>query len=357
MACTKCSWFKYLPLVGLLFFVIACRYLPHWADGYMKWVYPTLSAWLSGLASVVPYSLEEWLVVGVIAAALLYPVVARCSKWFRHTWLCIAKNYLLGTAWLYVWFYLGWGMSYYRSSIYERLEVEPSEYSEKRFTTYLDGYVEELNQLYTDQFDFDTEELEAGVKEFYSGVGKEVGLAVPKSYQHPKSLLFNGLYSSVGVLGYMGPFFVETQLNEELLAVQYPFSYAHEYAHLLGISSEAEANFWAFQACKASNRVDVRYSGYFGLLPYVLSNAATLLSEDRFKALIAAIRPEVLEQARAKSSYWSERYSPLVGQVQSWLYNQFLKGNKIASGRKNYAEVVGLLIDLEAYALSDKPVF
>lgn len=333
----------------LLAFVVACRYLPTWADWYMYTIYPTLSAGLSGVAALVTYSLEEWLIIGVVVAAILYPLLTCFTVRFKQRGVIIARNYLLGGAWLYLWFYLGWGISYYRTSIYERLEVEPSEYSEKRFTTFLQRYVKELNQAYTNQFDFDSEELEMEVKAFYSGVKEPYGLSEPKSYQHPKHLLFNELYSSVGVLGYMGPFFIETQLNKELLAVQYPFSYAHEYAHLLGISNEAEANYWAFQVCKASIYPDVRYSAYFGLLPYVLSNAAALLPDHQFKGLVGSIRSEVLEEARAKSAYWGERYSPFIGEVQSWLYNQFLKGNKIASGRKNYAEVVGLLIDLEGY--------
>lgn len=337
---------KHLPLLLLLLFVIACRYLPHWAEGYMRFIYPTLSACLSGVASLVPYSLEEILVIGVLIVAIAYPFVARLTKRYQERWSLILRNYLLGATWLYVWFYLGWGISYYRYSIYERIGVEHSAYQEKRFVNYLQGYVAELNQAYTDQLDFDSEELEEEIKSFYLCVKDGYGLSSPKSYQHPKQLLCNKLYSSVGVLGYMGPFFAETQLNEELLALQYPFSYAHEYAHLLGVSSEAEANYWAFQACKASKRSDVRYSGYFGLLPYVLSNAAALLPEEQFNQFMTTIHPPILEEARAKSRYWSERYSPLVGQAQSWLYNQFLKGNKIASGRKNYAEVVGLLIDL-----------
>ncbi len=345
----KLAWLKYLPLFLLLSFVVACRYFPYLADGYMEYVYPTLSAVLSGIASLIHYSLEEILAILIVGAAILYPVIVRCRKQNKHTWLVISKNYFLTVAWLYVWFYLGWGISYYRSSLYQRVDVQRTAYDEKRFLNYLKEYVQDLNNSYTDQMEFDTEELEEEVKAYYMRVKKEYGLSTPKSYQHPKSLLFNDLYSSVAVLGFMGPFFVETQLNEELLAVQYPFSYAHEYAHLLGVSSESEANYWAFKVCSASKRADVRYSAYFGILPYVMSNAAALLPEQSFKEFMGSIKPQILEEAREKSNYWSERYSPLIGEVQSWLYNQFLKGNKIPSGRKNYAEVVGLLIDLNEY--------
>ena len=52
--------------------------------------------------------------------------------------------------------------------------------------------------------------------------------------------------SRVAVTGYMGPFFTEFNLNQELLSVEYPFTYAHELAHRLGIASEAEANLYAY---------------------------------------------------------------------------------------------------------------
>ncbi len=37
-------------------------------------------------------------------------------------------------------------------------------------------------------------------------------------------------------------------------------------------------------------------------------------------------------------------YNPAVGKMQDWIYDLYLKGNKIKSGRKNYSEVVGLLV-------------
>ena len=47
--------------------------------------------------------------------------------------------------------------------------------------------------------------------------------------------------------------------------------------------------------------------------------------------------------------YWNERYSTLLGEVQNKIYNLiFSKGNNIPSGRKNYAEVIGILLSLEA---------
>ena len=87
-------------------------------------------------------------------------------------------------------------------------------------------------------------DIEQKIKPVYAEVPDKYGLTRPESFQHPKQSFCNALYSGVGVLGYMGPFFDESHVNHELLPVQLPFTYAHELAHLLGVSSEAEANFW-----------------------------------------------------------------------------------------------------------------
>lgn len=86
-----------------------------------------------------------------------------------------------------------------------------------------------------------------------------------------------------GRIGCHGTVFAEAQVNEDVLPEQYPFTMAHEFAHLLGVGSEAEANYFAFLVCMQSDSDAMRYSGYFSLLPYVAVSARKLLSDDRFQ--------------------------------------------------------------------------
>ncbi len=257
-------------------------------------------------------------------------------------------------------------MNYYRDSFYLRANVAPRPYEEEVFCCFLQSYADRLNASYAaasgislnDSCLADSERperallfpdrmnLEAEVKKLYAQIPGHYGLALPRDFQHPKYLFFNSLYSGVGVLGFMGPFFGESHLNHELLPLQYPFTYAHELSHLLGISNEAEANFWAYQICIRSTSPAVRYSGYFGLLSYVLSNAAATLPEQTWKAWLETIHPAILRQLADGQRYWSERYSPWIGSVQHVIYNWYLKGNRISSGQRNYAEVIGMILSL-----------
>lgn len=330
-------------LLGSILFITLCRHFPEWAEGYARNVYPVISACLSAFSSLFPFSLEEPLVILLIGGMVLYPVVARRRG---TAWKKVGLRWLEGIAWIYIWFYWGWGLNYFRTSIYTRAQVTPAAYDATLFSHFLATYAADLNQAYTPSQEADIQVMDRELRTFYIETATALGLTRPQSFQVPKYFTFTSLYSGVGVLGSMGPFWAEAQLNADLPPLQLPFTYAHEFSHLLGVSSEAEANYWAYHSCIRSSLPAVRYSGYFGILPYVLSNASALLPEDAFRAWVQTIRPEVLEDYEQKRLYWHERYHPLIGKIQRTLYDGFLKGNRISSGRKNYAEVVGLLLSV-----------
>lgn len=336
----RCRWA--LLLVGLVF-VVLCRYMPHLAEWYARMVYPSLSGILSAFSSLFPFPLMEVFVVGLILVLILCPIRLR-KKGNRLRKIIFREVEIL--AWVYVWFYLGWGLNYYRYHIHTRLQTPPVAYEEQHFKDFLKEYTGQLNDTYQASTKIDSEELREHVVSFYTHLSPVYGLSKPQAWQTPKEFIFTPLYSKVGVLGSMGPFFAEAQLNADLPEVQYPFTYAHEFSHLLGVSNEAEANYWAYRACTESSSKALQYCGYFGLLPYVVSNASRLLPEEDFKAWTQTIRPEVREQFNRKNDYWRRKYSPFIGSIQDFSYNLFLKGNKIASGKKNYAEVIGLLLSL-----------
>lgn len=337
-----------LPLM-LILFIVLCRFIPALAEGYARHVYPIFSMILSAVSSLVPFSLEEILVIGIVLWLVIYPII---KKRKRKTWKRILGREIELLVWVYIWFYLGWGLNYFRYNIYSRVRVAPAQYEEQAFLRFLSNYKDSLNQSYVADVQPNTNAMDREMKEFYRQVPSSFGLAMPKDFQTPKYFTFTPLYSGVGVLGSMGPFFAESQLNKDLLPVQLPFTYAHEYSHLLGVSNEAEANYWAYQVCINSSSPAVRYSGYFGILPYVLINASSLLLQDRFQEWIKGIRPEIVKEYEDKRTYWSERYSPFIGELQNHIYDWFLKGNNISSGRKNYAEVISILLSIPTVSAS-----
>lgn len=335
---------RILILFVLLAFVIISSVNVRVAEFYSMVIYPAVSYFLSSVSSVVPFSLDEWGILIMIIALLGLPFVMRLK--YHKRWMSILSSETEIILWIYVWFYIGWGINYYRKSFYARMEVRPAIYDEKVFNDFIFHYRDSVNKYYCKIDTLNYAHVHKEIKSVYSSLSPSYGLAEPRSFQMPKELSFNSLYSGCGVLGFMGPFFSESHINGHVTPLEYPFTYAHELSHLLGISSEAEANFWAYQVCISSSDDEIKYSGYFGLFSYVLVNARRLLSEDDYKYWIATIRPEVKKQFDEKREYWSSLYSPMLGKIQSAIYEMYLKGNGISSGQKNYAEVIGLLLSL-----------
>lgn len=339
---------RYIVLAVLLVIVLITQMVPAMGEFYARSLYPYISSYFSFFSQLVPFALGDLFIFLSIVGVIAYPIYARVRK--KRSWKKILLDdgeYLL---WVYVWFYLAWGLNYSQKSFYERTEISYVEYNDELFLSFFDEYVEQLNQAYIPIKEVDENRLWWEVVSGYEEISDSLAVhRPPKLPLRPKTMLFTPLASKAGITGSMGPFFCEFTLNGDLLPSNYPATYAHEFSHLLGITNEAEANFYAYQVCTRSSMQEIRFSGYFSILPYVLNDAYELFSEEEYEALLAHIRPEVIELAEANRAYWVGKYSPLIGKVQNAIYDFYLKQNKVESGRKSYSEVIGLLISYRAW--------
>lgn len=336
---------RYGVLALLLLLILAVRLAPGAGVWYATSLYPGVSLVLSAVASIVPFSLEEWIVIVAVAFLLLFPLVGamrRIGGWK------ILLHEVEAVLWIVCWFYVGWGCNYFREDFYTRCEVEPVEAEKVAFQQFLATYADSINACYTETFNLDPSRAEQQIKTAYQKLPSAYGLCQPQTFQHPKPVCFNRLYSGVGVLGYMGPFMAESQLNLQLSPVQYPFTYAHELAHLLGVSNEAEANYWAYDLCTRSEDRQLRYCGYYGLLPYLINNATTLLEPEEKSAWLATLDPRILNDLRAQRQFWHEQQIGWINDIQEAVYDWYLKSNRIPSGKANYSQVVQMVLSVRA---------
>ncbi len=314
-----------------------------WGEWYATRVYPGLSAFLTRVAGFFRYSLTEIVVVFAVVAAvwMLVRAIRRRKKW----WRCLLGEAAL-VAGLIAWLYLGWGFNYFRSDIYTRTGTTPMPYEEAEFQEFLEIFTQELNESWCEVESIDPAAVEREVKNWYSALPAECGLCKPRDWQHPKKMLFNRLYSAVGVLGFIGPAFDEMHLNYDVEPVEYPFLFAHEYAHVLGVSNEAEANFWAFEACRASDDPAIRYSAWFMLLRHTWGNLRSIMGQEAFKAWAETLIPEVYADWELAQIHWADLRWDWLAQIQHRFYNFFLKQNRIAEGTANYGQVLRLVLTL-----------
>ena len=335
-------------VIGLLLlaFVIGCRFVALVADFYAVRCYPLISAGLSLFASAVPFSLEEIVVLGFIAALVTVLICAIRKKQGFRRWLGKTARVVM---WLVVWLNLGWGCNYFRTPLYARLGIQQVSYEEDVFSRFLSGYTEALNGTAELHATWDRDSLEADVKDFYSERMAACGYTGFRQWQHVKKPLLNPLYSAVGVLGFIGPFLCESQLNRELQDIEYPFTMAHELAHLAGVTSEAEANYWAYTYCRQSCNPAVQYSGYQALLPHAAVNAASLLPEEAYEAWVTTLTDKVRQDYAASRQYWLDKRIGIIERVQRWMMDRFLKTNGVSEGAKDYSGVIGMVIILDSF--------
>ena len=331
--------------LGLLGFSVSCRFVRSVADFYAARIYPAVSAGLSRLAGAVPFSLEEITALAFIAGFILILVRAiRKKKGFLH-WLSRTAVLLL---WLLVWINLGWVNNYYRTPLLTRCGIERVHYDEESFRIFLSDYTRQLNGAVTDAPLPDRSALQEGVKAFLNEEATRRGYAPLHAWQRPKRPVLGRFWSAVTILGFVGPFFCESQLNPDLTDREYPFTLAHESAHLTGVTSEAEANYWAFAFCRRSDDPVVRYCGYLSLLPHVANNARALLPEEDYRAWTAGVSPQAHADARAIQEHWNSLRVKPIEDIQRWVMDLFLKQHGVRAGRQDYTGVVSLLITMDA---------
>lgn len=334
---------RYSVLGTLIALVWLTQMLPALGEGYARTAYPVISYILSGFSNIIPFALGDLFIALSIGGMIAYPFYARIR--LKLSWKKILRRDVEYLLWIYVWFYLAWGLNYSQKNFYERTGIPYTAYTPEIFNEFVDNYISKLNESYVPVNRIDKEVIRKEAVRQYNLISDTLGIhRPPHSRPRVKTMMFTPLISMVGVTGSMGPFFCEFTLNGDLLPPQYPATYTHELAHLLGITSEAEANFYTYQVCTRSVNKEIRFSGYFSILGHVLANARQLMTEEEYKKLFGSIRPEIIELARKDQEYWMAKYNPLIGDIQDWIYDLYLKGNKIESGRKNYSEVIGLLI-------------
>ena len=344
---------RHLILVILLILIYLTQQIPAWGAFYAQHIYPAIASPLSRFSSLFPFSIGDACVMTAIAFVLIYPFYGRIHlhQGFLHL-LGREVEFLL---WVYVWFYAAWGLNYSQPHFYHRMHLKPVAYNETQFIDFAHQYVEKLNKSYTPSQLTDKKVITQKILEGYHQHAEELHIHAPfHSHLRPKTMLYSCLASKVGVTGSMAPFFCEFTINKDVRPARYPANHAHELSHLLGITNEAEANFYAYEICTHSQDSFIRYSGYYSILSYVLSNVRRLTDEKTFREIYLSIRPEIIRQLVDDQKFWREKYSPLIGKIQDEMYDSYLKHHRISSGVKNYSEVIGLILAFEQSHLSSQ---
>ena len=370
----KIKWRHWLLLV-LLLLVTLTKMIPLWGFIYTTRIYPIIGTLLSPISGFFPFAVGDIFIALSIAWVIFYPIyeIGLRKKLAKRYFFLAAKRgsypkkkvvfgrvaeYLL---WVYAWFYIAWGLNYSQPNIYARIEMKPVEVSEAKFKAFAYQYADSLNALsissdiagssiFSDSIVDDglKNRVRDAVLNEYNKIGYKEGINAPfNQHPHAKTMLFTPLSSMSGVTGSMGPFFCEFTLNGDILPHDYPATYAHEFAHFLGVANEGEANFYSYIVCTASADKQVRFSGYYHIFFHVLNNVFDILGEKEGERFLKHIRPEIIQLTKSDRRYWLGKRCKALDAAQDIIFDFYLKGNHVAEGRKSYSGVIGLILAWE----------
>ena len=370
----RVKWRHWLLLVLLLLVTLA-KMIPLWGFIYTTRIYPIIGTLLSPISGFFPFAVGDIFIALSIAWVIFYPIyeIGLRKKLARRYFFLAAKRgsypkkkvvfgrvaeYLL---WVYAWFYIAWGLNYSQPNIYDRIGMKPVEVSKAKFKAFAYQYADSLNALsissdiagssiFSDSIVDDglKNRVRDAVLKEYNKIGYKEGINEPfNQHPHAKTMVFTPLSSMSGVTGSMGPFFCEFTLNGDILPHDYPATYAHEFAHFLGVANEGEANFYSYIVCTASADKQVRFSGYYHIFFHVLNNVFDILGEKEGERFLKHIRPEIIQLAKSDRRYWLSKRCKALDAAQDIIFDFYLKGNHVAEGRKSYSGVIGLILAWE----------
>ena len=371
----RVKWRHWLLLVLLLLVTLA-KMIPLWGFIYTTRIYPIIGTLLSPISGFFPFAVGDIFIALSIAWVIFYPIyeIGLRKKLARRYFFLAAKKgsypkkkvvfgrvaeYLL---WVYAWFYIAWGLNYSQPNIYDRTGIKPVEVSEAKFKAFAYQYADSLNALsissdiagssiFSDSIVDDglKNRVRDAVLKEYNKIGYKEGINAPfNQHPHAKTMVFTPLSSMSGVTGSMGPFFCEFTLNGDILPHDYPATYAHEFAHFLGVANEGEANFYSYIVCTVSADKLVRFSGYYHIFFHVLNNVFDILGEKEGERFLKHIRPEIIQLAKSDRRYWLGKRCKALDATQDFIFELYLRGNHVAEGRKSYSGVIGLILAWEA---------
>lgn len=381
---SRLKWRHWVLLV-LLSLITLTKLIPLWGFIYTTRIYPIIGSLLSPISGLFPFAVGDFFIALSIVWVIFYPIYE--IKWRKQ----LAKRFFFLAAkrgsypkkkvvfgrvaeyllWVYAWFYIAWGLNYSQPNIYCRTGMKPVEVSEAKFREFAYRYADSINYLSEERrvkseetaFDDQRESqfngmVDDGLKnrvrdavlKGYNEIGAKEGINAPfNQHPHAKTMLFTPLSSMSGVTGSMGPFFCEFTLNGDIRPHDYPAIYAHEFAHLLGIANEGEANFYSYIVCTASSDKAVKFSGYYHIFFHVLRNVFDILGEKEGEKFLKYIRPEIIQLARSDRQYWISKRCKVLDAAQDFIFDLYLRGNHVAEGRKSYSGVVGLILAWESH--------
>lgn len=342
-----------IVILAILTVFIKLFSLQHdWVERFYTYgIYPIIASIFRMLFGWIPFSIGD-LIYLAAALYLIWRIWTFIRTWRKKK----ERRLLLGLLvisfvrlllLIYVLFNVFWGLNYDRKGIAPQLDLEVKRYTTedlKQLATLLQA---KLNTCASQTDSVSRQQLDQNRVLFQEGVSaygqiKDQYPFLQYNYPSIKPSMYSYIGQYFGFTGYYNPFSGEAQLKTTVPVFLKPFIITHEIGHQLGYGKENEANFVGYLACRSCKNVDFRYSVYFEMTLYVLSD---LRSKDSMavKQFRKNWHPRVQNDYRSYVNYLIETRNPIEPIIMRF-YDQFLKLNNQPMGKETYNEVVAWLV-------------
>jgi hypothetical protein len=318
---------------------------PSWIEThYSRGVYLALERQLTTGTNAVPVATTDAL---LLIAAIL--VILAVGAWIRR-----ARGGSVGTALvrasvgvtttasaIYLAFVLMWGFNYGREPLRARLDFDRGRVTPDAVAAFARERVERVNALHGQAHAAGWpawEALPAALGAGYERVQRELADVRPAVPGVPKRSILTFYFERAGVSGMTNPFALEVVVDRSQLPFERPFVAAHEWAHLAGYAREDEASFIGWLVC-LQGPAGAQYSAELAAL---ISALGSMPGSDT-SAVVRTIGPGPRRDIRAVADR-SERVWPWLRRPAWWLYDRYLRANRVEQGVQSYGAALELMV-------------
>jgi Protein of unknown function (DUF3810) len=318
---------------------------------YSNGLYPLISRAQRILFGWIPFSIGD-LFYGFLQVIIVYKTFQLIKtiwqkKINRQYFITGLQQIIFFFLFMYVLFYLLWGLNYNRQGIGQQLDLKLTKYSNADLDSLVSKLTEKVNH-YANEFSASEKKSLKRKRNLFNETKEAYDSAVKQypflNYQSKsiKPSLFSYAGNYLGFQGYYNPFSGEGQVNTTVPQVLLPFVSCHEAGHQLGFAKENEANFAGYLAAKNSSSPYFRYSVYFDMFNYAI---ADLRRKDSVAAknYLTQLDTLVKKDRKELKEFFIRHRNPLE-KIIAWGYGEYLKANNQPAGKQAYDEVIAWLI-------------
>ena len=310
-----------------------------------------LSNLLGFFTGILPIPASELMIGGLVLGSLAWLILTLRRRDGRALLQGLCRLIWVGCAAVFLFVFL-YGVHHTAPSLAAQMGLEVGKYSTAQLETFVAQTVEQVNAL-AHQMPRDEEgtcdfgrfrPMAKQVSAEYIRLANEYAVFDRSRAGLVKRSLFGGrIMSYVDLAGYYFPWAAESTVSSDVVDTHIPFNIAHETAHAIGIGPEAECNFAAWLACKDSEDLRFRYSGW--LLAYIYASNALYASDyEAWYRQYGALCADAVHDLQVLNRSLEQFENTKVNELGSKANDALIKATGQADGIRSYGKVVDLML-------------